>query len=75
MTYIPDPVELMESRMEREIDKIDADNNYPCMNCGEKFPVDQGICMSPLGDGPLVCSFKCAGFPDHNADGKGQTIS
>lgn len=61
---IPDPIELMESRIESEIDKV-VDGKYPCANgCGVTFPVEEGICVSPMGDGPLVCSFTCAGWPE-----------
>ena len=58
--HIPDPIELMESRIECEIDKVTSDGKYPCANCGDLFDVEEGICVSPMGDGPLVCSFKCA---------------
>lgn len=54
--YIPDPVELMEGRIEREMDKIDADGTYPCAgDCEKRYPVDEMICVSVVGDGPLVC--------------------
>ena len=56
MTYIKDPIELMQDRIEREIDKVDADGNYPCAECGDKVPVDTLTCMSPLGDGPGICA-------------------
>ena len=64
---ILDPVELMELRMEKEIDKITPEGLYPCANeCGEMFKPEEGICVSPLGDGPLVCSFTCAGYPERD---------
>lgn len=68
--YIPDPVELMEARIDREIVKVTPDGNYPCANCGELIKVEEGICVSPMGDGPLVCSFKCAGWPDIDQTGE-----
>lgn len=56
MADIPDPIELMQDRIGREIDKVDADGLYPCAECGEKVPVDTLTCMSPMGDGPGYCS-------------------
>lgn len=60
---IPDPIELMESRIEAEIDKVDADGTYLCTGCDTRFPVDEMVCMSPMGDGPLAC-WDCSGFDD-----------
>ncbi len=56
--YIPDPIELMESRIERLVDEyIDE---YTCMGCKKK--VDYAlICLSPIGDGPELCA-ECAGI-------------
>jgi hypothetical protein len=61
---IPDPIELMEARIERETDKIDA-NGYPCCKCGKRYSIDDHdwVCMSPMGDGPLMC-VSC--FEDEN---------
>ena len=58
---IPDPLELMEVRIEAEIDKVDADGKYLCTGCDTKFPVDEMVCMSPTGDGPLAC-WDCSGI-------------
>lgn len=49
MTYIPDPIELMESRMERQIDLIDRDGKYPCVVCGRRFLVED---MHPISADP-----------------------
>ncbi len=60
MTYIPDPIELMEARIERLSDKyIDE---YTCMACGKKVDYEL-YCMSPLGDGPALCA-ECAGIEE-----------
>lgn len=56
--YIPDPIELMEARMDRLEDKFV--DEYTCMECGKKVDYDL-ICFSPLGDGPSVC-VECLGF-------------
>ncbi len=72
MTYIPDPIELMESRIEREIDKITPEGKYPCAKCGDLIDPEEGICVSPIGDGPLVCSFACAGYPERDEKGREQ---
>lgn len=56
--YIPDPIELMESRIERMMDKFVDENT--CMECGKKYDYEM-ICVSPIGDGPAVC-VECLGF-------------
>lgn len=56
-TRIPDPIELMESRIERWQDKYV--DEYTCMTCGKKVDYEL-ICMNPIGDGPAVC-VDCAG--------------
>ena len=56
--YIPDPIELMESRIDRMIDKYVDENT--CMGCGKKVDYDL-LCPSPIGDGPALC-VECLGF-------------
>ena len=51
---VPDPIELSESRIERMISEC---KEGICMNCGKKVDYDL-YCVSPLGDGPMVC-FEC----------------
>lgn len=58
MTHIPDPLELLESRMERLMDKF-VDLNT-CMECGKRYDYEM-YCVSPIGDGPIVCT-ECLGF-------------
>ena len=53
---IPDPIELLERRIDAEVAKVDAGGLYPCAECGDKVPVDTLTCMTPTGDGPGYCS-------------------
>lgn len=53
--YIPDPVEMMESRIESQIDLIDADGNYPCPCCGKKVPVEDLVPFSSNPDATGMC--------------------
>lgn len=56
--YIPDPIELIEARIEHYMDNyIDE---HTCMGCGKKVDYDL-ICPSSLGDGPALC-VECAGI-------------
>jgi hypothetical protein len=57
MTYIPDPTELMEARMEYWVDRYEEG---VCQGCGKKVDYEL-ICMSPLGDGPALCA-ECSGI-------------
>ena len=54
---IPDPIELMEDRIDAQTGLVDADGTYPCVECGERKPLEttDWVCMSPMGDGPLMC--------------------
>ena len=56
--YIPDPLEISSSRIERLCD--DFIDESTCMGCGAKVDYEL-ICMSPTGDGLVVCE-ECAGF-------------
>ena len=55
---IPDPIELMELRIEQQCELVDSDLTYPCVECGARYSLENHdwVCMSPMGDGPLVCS-------------------
>ena len=58
MEYIPDPIELMESRIDRMMDRyIDE---YTCMECGKKVGYEL-IQATPHPDAPGVC-IECLGF-------------
>ena len=54
MTYIPDPIELMNARIEAYSEQLLPDDKFEC-SCGVVAPTDHGFCMSPIGDGPLAC--------------------
>jgi len=58
--YIPDPIELMNNRIESLMDEYIDDNT--CMECKKKVDY-QLYCMSPIGDGPCVCA-ECAGITE-----------
>lgn len=54
---IPDPIEQMNSNIERNIDNFIDENT--CMCCGAKVDYEL-ICPSPIGDGPALCA-DCSG--------------
>ena len=58
MEYIPDPIELMEARIDRLADKFI--DEHTCMECGKKVDYEL-ICPSPIGDGPGLCA-ECSGI-------------
>lgn len=58
----PDPVELMEARIERLEEAFIDDET--CMGCYRKVDYEL-ICLSPMGDGPALCA-TCAGLPEEN---------
>ena len=61
MDRIPDPIELLESRIENMQDKFIDERT--CMDCGKKTDYEL-LCQSPLGDGPILC-YECSGIdPD-----------
>ena len=57
MDRIPDPIELMHSRMESLADRFV--DEHTCMDCGKKVEYEL-ICLSQVGDGPGLC-IDCAG--------------
>jgi len=56
MEYIPDPVELLEGRIEKYME--DFVDEYTCMGCGKKVDYEL-ICPSLIGNGPALCA-ECA---------------
>ena len=52
MTYIPDPIERMQSRAESLEDRFV--DEYTCMECNKKYDYEM-ICVDPMGMGPAVC--------------------
>jgi hypothetical protein len=55
---IPDPIELLNSRIESYMDDYIDENT--CMECGKKVDYEL-LCPSPIGDGPALC-VECLGF-------------
>ena len=55
---VPDPIELMESRIDALSDLFI--DEYTCMGCQKKVDYEL-YCMSPIGDGPALC-VECIGF-------------
>ena len=53
--HIPDPIECMESQIERQIDLADSNGNYPCCYCRKKTPVEDLIAISPSPSAPGIC--------------------
>jgi hypothetical protein len=56
--YIPDLIERMDMRNEQCMDNY-IDENI-CMSCKKKVNYEL-YCISPTGDGPIVCA-ECAGI-------------
>ena len=55
MCYIPDPVEILERRIELQIDLVDKNGTYPCCKCGRRFPVDEMYLTSIDPSSSLEC--------------------
>lgn len=58
MIYIPDPLEILEARAERMMDRFV--DEYTCMECGNRYDYEM-TCVDPHGYGPIVCN-ECLGF-------------
>lgn len=52
---IPDPIEQLESRIEREMNKVDAEGTYPCAQCGKRSPLETMGPVNGSPDSPLIC--------------------
>ncbi len=52
---IPDPIERMESRMERQMDLVDSNGTYPCCVCGRRYPCEDMHTISVDPSSPLIC--------------------
>lgn len=59
---IPDPTEIINSRIERNIGDTDGDKCM-CRGCGEMFDIDDMVTVSPSPDAPLAC-WECSGLAD-----------
>ena len=53
--YIPDPTELLEQSIERQIDMVDNDGKYPCYYCGRRFLIEDMYPVNNRPDTPLQC--------------------
>ena len=62
--YIPDPVELLEARQERLIDRF-VDINT-CMECGQSYGYEM-VTANARPDAPLVCQ-DCLGWAQEDSD-------
>jgi len=53
--HIPDPVELMEASIDRQVGLVDAAGTYPCVYCERRFDLEtmQQISADPFS--PLEC--------------------
>ena len=55
---IPDPIELMQGRIDRCCDavtEVDGELMAPCGACDKQVKLDDLTCMSPTGDDPGIC--------------------
>lgn len=58
MMYIPDPTEIMDAMMEASMDRVktvDGVECYPCDFCGKLVPLDDVVCLDPLGISGGIC--------------------
>lgn len=62
MTYIPDPLELLEMRAERNLFYF---QEGICQQCKTRVDYEL-ICPSPMGEGPFLC-FECLSPEDQKA--------
>jgi len=61
---IPDPVERIDAAIERQMDLIDKDGNYPCYHCERREKPEDMFPVSSHPAAPLVC-LDCAQEKDH----------
>ena len=59
--YIPDPIEILQSRIENMIDQLDdLSNTYPCAVCEERKDISTMMTLTPAPDSPVACP-ECIG--------------
>lgn len=58
MCYIPDPTEILERQIDRQIDLVDENDTYPCCVCGRRFHIDEMHFISAHPASPLECGLK-----------------
>ena len=54
-TYIPDPIEIMDRQIDRELGKLNAQDEYPCAGCGEYGDPESMLPVSSHPASSLVC--------------------
>ena len=52
---IPDPIELIDARIEKQIDSIDTRGEYPCCYCGVRYPIDEMVPASADPSAAPMC--------------------
>lgn len=65
MTYIPDPIELMESRIERLSESYIEGH---CMICGKDVGEDNLLPYTAAPDSPAACSSCCGSAKNWNSN-------
>ena len=53
--HIPDPVELMEMRAERNEERYIRGENFICCDCKRTFPLSEANTTSPDPSSPPIC--------------------
>ncbi len=53
--YIPDPTEIANTLIERQVDLVDEDMTYPCCICGRRFHIDDMFPVNGTPWSPLEC--------------------
>jgi len=66
MTYIPDPIEMMDDRIERMVEDIRADGSWRCCSCRKWYHDCEPIPAEARPDAPMVC-YDCLSPKDQKA--------
>lgn len=60
----------MESRMDREMARVDADGTYPCLYCNRRYLLESMQPVSADPSAPLACGRSdCASHSDDPPEG------
>jgi len=57
--HIPDLPERLEVSMERQMDLVDKNGQYPCFYCQKKVDLDSVVPITGSPDSPCMCE-SCA---------------
>lgn len=52
--YIPDPTEILDRQIEDQANLIDGSGEYPCAQCGKRFPAEDMFPASGQPAAPLL---------------------